>query len=71
MPLQMSPRIVLGRNVSRLRLLNGLTQEKLAELVEIDRRYVQRIERGTANPGVDVLSGLKKAFACSWAELLG
>jgi transcriptional regulator with XRE-family HTH domain len=48
-----------------------MTQETLAEKAEIDRRYVQRIERGTANPGVEVLARLKKAFRCSWDELLG
>lgn len=66
----MLPRKSLGRNVVRLRQLNEITQERLAELVEIDRRYVQRIEAGTANPGVDVLARLKKAFRCSWEELL-
>ena len=67
----MSPRMVLGKSVSRLRQSNGFTQERLSELVEIDRRYVQRIERGTANPGVEVLARLKKAFNCSWDDLLG
>jgi transcriptional regulator with XRE-family HTH domain len=67
---QMLPRKTLGRNVSRLRQASGLTQERLAESVEIDRRYVQRIERGTANPGVDILVRLKKAFRCTWEELL-
>ena len=66
----MLPRKVLGRNVHRLRLSNGITQERLSELVEIDRRYVQRIESGTANPGVDILARLRKAFRCSWGELL-
>jgi transcriptional regulator with XRE-family HTH domain len=47
-----------------------MTQERLAEKVAIDRRYVQRIERGTANPGIDVLTRLKSAFGCTWDELL-
>jgi transcriptional regulator with XRE-family HTH domain len=66
----MLPRKTLGKNVYRLRQLNGVTQEQLSELVQIDRRYVQRIEAGTANPGVDVLARLKKAFRCSWEDLL-
>jgi transcriptional regulator with XRE-family HTH domain len=57
--------------VNRLRQLQGMTQETLAEKAEIDRRYVQRIEKGTANPGVEVLARLRKAFKCSWDELLG
>ena len=27
----------------------------LAELAEIDRRYVQHIERGKANPGIEIV----------------
>ena len=47
-----------------------MTQEKLAELAEIDRCYVQRIERGTANPGVEVVGRLREVFDVSWADLL-
>lgn len=54
----------------RLREVRGLTQEKLAELVDVDRRHIQRIEAGTANPGIDVLAGLKSALKTDWAELL-
>lgn len=57
--------------MNRLRQLRGMTQETLAEKADIDRRYVQRIESGTANPGVEVLARLKKSFRCSWDELLG
>jgi transcriptional regulator with XRE-family HTH domain len=69
MPKAEKPRSKLGKNVCRLRTGSGLTQERLAEMVEIDRRYVQRIEAGTANPGVDVLARLSKALRCSWDEL--
>ncbi len=54
----------------RLREVRGLTQEKLAELVDVDRRHIQRIEVGKANPGIDVLAGLKDALKAEWAELL-
>lgn len=63
-------RSILGQNVTRLRAVRRLTQERLAELVEVDRRYIQRIEAGTANPGIDVLSRLKKALGVSWTRLL-
>jgi transcriptional regulator with XRE-family HTH domain len=68
--LQTQSRIQLGYNVVRLRGLRNFTQEKLAELVEVDRRYIQRIEAGTANPGVDVLHRLKKALSVRWSQLL-
>ncbi len=68
--LEANRRSILGQNVTRLRGVRGLTQERLAELVEVDRRYIQRIEAGTANPGIDVLAGLKKALGVSWTRLL-
>ena len=48
-----------------------MTQERLTELAAIDRRYVQRIESGTANPGVEVITRLRKAFRCTWEDLMG
>jgi len=47
-----------------------LTQEQLAEKVTVDRTYIQRIEKGTANPGIDVLQRLKAALDVDWEELL-
>lgn len=42
----------LAANVRRLRLRQGMTQEALAEAAGIDLTYLQRIERGTANPSI-------------------
>lgn len=64
------PRQLLRKNVTRLRAAAELTQEELAEAAQIDRRYVQRIEAGTANPGLLVLDRLRTALDCSWKELL-
>jgi transcriptional regulator with XRE-family HTH domain len=64
------PRAILGKNVNRLRTQRGLTQDDLAGLAEIDRRYVQRIEAGTANPGIDVICCVREALRASWDEML-
>ena len=64
------PRAILGKNINRLRTQRGLTQDDLAGLAEIDRRYVQRIEAGTANPGIDVICRVREALGASWNELL-
>lgn len=48
----------------------GLTQEELAAQAQIDRRQLQRIEAGTANPGVEMLASLRKTLNCEWSELL-
>ena len=47
-----------------------MTQERLAELAEVDRRHIQRIENGTANPGVDVVCKLRNALTSDWADLM-
>lgn len=69
-PVRIPPRKTFGRNVNRLRMRRQLTQDDLAETAQIDRRYVQRIENGTANPGLDVICRVKKALRASWDELL-
>lgn len=68
--LKEAPRGRLGKNVNRLRQQRELTQEELAEMAEIDRRYVQRIERGSANPGIDIIARLKNALGAEWTDLL-
>ena len=64
------PRAVLGKNLNRLRTQAGWTQDDVAGLAQFDRRYVQRIEAGTANPGIDVIRRVREALNASWAELL-
>lgn len=46
----------IGANVRALRIRRGLTQEQLAERVELDPRFMQRIERGTRNFSVLTLA---------------
>ncbi len=48
----------------------GLTQDDLASLAEIDRRYVQRIEAGRTNPGIDVICRVRCALRASWGGIL-
>lgn len=41
--------IEIGKNIRAIRKNQGISQEKLAELVEIDRTYIGGIERGERN----------------------
>lgn len=66
----MEAHIQFGRNVNKLRMRQGITQERLAEKADISRRYLQTIEAGTMNPTIKVVAKLRKALRCSWAELL-
>lgn len=52
----------IAANTRRWRLKRGLTQEALAEMADLDLRFVQRIERGTTNLSVSVLVSLSEAL---------
>lgn len=53
----MSRLIELGKNIAKYRKLKNMSQEKLAELVDLSREYITRVERGQKN------ISLKKLFA--------
>ena len=59
---------LVARNLRRLRVEKGLSQEALAIDAGIDRTYVSRLERGLENPTVAVLEKLAKAVNSSIAE---
>ena len=46
-----------------------MTQEQLCERAEIDRSYLQRIEKGTSSPTIEVVIRLRSALESSWDEL--
>ena len=48
---------ILGENIAVCRLKQGMSQEKLAEIVDLSREYISRVERGQKN------ISLKKLFA--------
>lgn len=73
MPTQKPPpcplRSQFGKNVTRLRISKGLTQEGLAEAVGISARYFQSIEAGEYFPALPTLTKLRKALDASWNQL--
>ncbi|MFZ4775850.1 MAG: helix-turn-helix domain-containing protein [Terrimicrobiaceae bacterium] len=60
----------LGQNLRRIRTKKGLTQAKLAELADINRRYYQEIEACRKNPTVVVTARLRKALKADWLDVL-
>lgn len=58
-----------GQRIHSLRQRAGLTQEQLAELADIDRSYIQRIEAGLRTPSVEIVIRLQKALKCGWDDL--
>ena len=66
----MDVREQVGRNLRRLRHEAGLSQEELAFRAELNRGYVNGIERYVRNPTVVVLQKLAHALNVDTAELL-
>ncbi len=60
----------LGANIRRERMRQGITQEHLAELVELHIRTVQKIEAGETNVLTTTLLRFKRALKCNWTILL-
>ena len=54
----------------RLRVERGLTQESLAEKVDLNIRTVQKIEAGETNILVTTVARIQKALGCDWAGLM-
>jgi transcriptional regulator with XRE-family HTH domain len=57
-----SPRSVLARNVRKLRLARGFSQEDLAAEASTRQALVSEIEAGGANPTLDSLARLAEAL---------
>jgi transcriptional regulator with XRE-family HTH domain len=60
----------LARSVKLRRKELGLSQEELADLAEIDRTYASQIERGIANPSLEVLHRIASSLDTDVSELL-
>ena len=60
----------LGANIRRERMRHRMTQEQLAELVELNIRTVQKIEAGETNILATTLIRFQRALACDWSSLL-
>jgi transcriptional regulator with XRE-family HTH domain len=65
----MKAQVAVARNLRRLRVRKGLSQEALAVDAAIDRTYVSRLERGLENPTVAVLERVASALDADIREL--
>jgi transcriptional regulator with XRE-family HTH domain len=65
----MRAQALVARNLRRLRVKRGLSQEALAGDAGIDRTYVSRLERGLENPTIGLLEQLADALGATIVEL--
>lgn len=60
---------LIGERIRKQRIKQKLTQEQLAELVDITTVYLSRIENGHAKPSLDVYGTLCEILGCDLSRL--
>ena len=60
----------IGLNVHIERKLKGLTQEQLAELIDVHEKYIGRIETGKQNVTIKTLNRIANALNINLTRLL-
>lgn len=66
----MDLRQVFAANLRRFRHEKGLSQEELADLADINRTYISKLETGATWVGLQVISRLAKVLGRQPAEFL-
>lgn len=59
-----------GANLRRARVARKITQERLAELAELNPRTLQKIEAGQTNILITTAVRLQRGLGCDWDELM-
>lgn len=65
------PYVYIGKQIRKKRKAKHLTQQQLAEMVDISVPFMGHIERGTRKLSVETLLKLLQALDCSADEILG
>ncbi len=61
----------IGKNLKRLRLAKGVTQEQLAEILGVSAQAVSRWENDSSYPDITLLPGIAMYYGVSIDELIG
>lgn len=61
----------IGRNIKQLREQHKVTQEYLAEVAEVQRDTISKIEQNKRNPSFDTLDRIARFFNVAPVDLLG
>jgi transcriptional regulator with XRE-family HTH domain len=69
-PQNMRARTTFSRNLKKLRLEKGISQESLADLAGLHRTYIGSVERGERNISIDNMERIARALGCSVADML-
>lgn len=61
-------RTAVAARIKELRAEHGITQEKFALMVGLNRSYLADIEKGNRNFGIDTLDKIVRGFNLTYAE---
>lgn len=61
---------LFGKVLKQIREEKGMTQEKLAELAEVDRTYIYRLETGKRSPSLNIIFRLADALKVQPGHLI-
>jgi len=62
-------KLKFGNRIKELRLQKGFSQEKLANMADIDRTYLPGIERGKRNVSIEIIWRLARALETNISQL--
>src|SRR3989338_7076055 len=65
----METKKVVGMRIKSLRRARGYSQERLAEIIGINPKYLSSIERGEENPTLDLLMRLSQGLKVEMQEI--
>ena len=65
----MRGRELVGRNIKRIQVARGVSQEQLAFDASVDRSYLGGVERCDENPSVDTLDKIAAVLGVPLAEI--
>lgn len=60
---------LLGARIREVRKGLKMSQEQLSEMVDVDPRYISRIERGNCFPSLDTLENIAQSLRVEMREL--
>lgn len=58
----------IGSKIKSLRIVNGLTQEELADRAELSKGFISQLERDLTSPSIATLSDILQCLGVSVAE---
>lgn len=61
--------IKFGLHLKELRKKNNVSQQRLADMADVGKRTIQRIEEGQINPSIDIVCSIAFALGMTLKEL--